>query len=111
MQTLQIKPLSVNACWQGKRFKTKEYKNYTKAVRLLLDKNYKIPSGKLQIELNYYFSNKSSDYDNPTKPIQDIICDFYKINDNLIYKAIITKNLVKKGEERIDFIFRPFQEY
>ena len=33
---LKIKPLSVNQVWQGKRFKTKTYKDYEKNVLAIL---------------------------------------------------------------------------
>ena len=38
MMRLDIKPLSVNRCWKGKRFKTKEYKRYERDCLLILPK-------------------------------------------------------------------------
>ena len=34
---LNIKPMSVNEAWQGKRFKTNEYKQYEKSCFILLN--------------------------------------------------------------------------
>jgi hypothetical protein len=45
---IKIKPLSVNKAWQGKRFKTNEYKQYEKEVSLLLPSHLKIPEGRLK---------------------------------------------------------------
>ena len=49
--TIQIhrKPLSVNTCWQGKRFKTPLYKEYEKEILELLPEKYEIPEGDLQV--------------------------------------------------------------
>ena len=66
---LKIKPLSVNEAWKGQRFKTDKYKNYEKAILLMLPKN-SVPIGvKLSINIRYGFSSSNSDVDNPTKLI------------------------------------------
>lgn len=100
---IDLKPLSVNKCWQGRRFKTKEYKQFEKDLLLLLPKNYKIPLGKLKITLKWGFSSSASDWDNPIKPIQDILQKKYDFNDNRIFKADVEKEIVKKGKEYIYF--------
>ena len=71
MMTIQIhrKPLSVNACWQGKRFKTPEYKAYEKEILLLLPNKYEIPEGDLQVRYEFGL-NTMADWDNPVKPLQ-----------------------------------------
>lgn len=94
----------------GRRFKSKAYKQYIKDVNALLPKSTAIPEGKLTVRYNFYFSNKSSDYDNAIKQAQDIICDKYNINDSLIYKAVIEKFIVKKGCEKIEFKFMSYSE-
>jgi Holliday junction resolvase RusA-like endonuclease len=98
---LQIKPLSVNEVWQGKRYKTPKYKRYEKAVILMLP-TIQIPNEKLKIEINYGFSSKLSDVDNPTKPLLDILQKKYKFNDNQIYQLNLSKKIVNKGMEYID---------
>ena len=110
MITLNIKPLSVNQAWQGRRFKTPKYKKYAEDVTKLLPAKIDIPDGLLVVRYDFYFSNKASDWDNPIKPIQDIICAKYGINDNRIYKAIIEKHIVTKGEDRIEFEFGEYEE-
>lgn len=99
---LDIKPLSVNQCWQGKRFKTPAYKAYERHVMLLL-KPMGIPDGYLAITLEWGFSNAGSDWDNPIKPFQDILQKYYDFNDSRVVEATVRKVKVKKGEEYIEF--------
>lgn len=99
---INIKPLSVNQCWQGRRFKTPTYKKYEKELLLLLPK-LTIPEGKLEIIITFGFSSKASDWDNPIKPFQDILQKRYKFNDSRVYKATVKKEIVKKGKEFIEF--------
>ena len=99
---IEIKPLSVNQCWQGKRFKTPIYKSYEKELLLILP-NLTIPEGDLEIIITFGFSSKASDWDNPIKPFQDILQKRYGFNDSRVYKATIIKDIVKKGKEYIKF--------
>ena len=83
MQKINIKPLSVNNCWQGKRFKTPVYTAYEKQVMLSL-KPMKLPNAPYSIKLKFGFSSKAADIDNPIKPILDILQKRYKFNDKEI---------------------------
>lgn len=107
---IDIKPLSVNQCWQGKRFKTPAYKAYERAVLLLL-KPMQIPEGELQITLEWGFSSSASDWDNPIKPFQDILQKKYGFNDNRVIKATVIKRKVKKGQEFIEFDIIEFKSF
>lgn len=100
MNKLLIKPLSVNAVWQGKRFKTKLYKQYEKDVSLML-RNKKLPKPPYRIYLEFGFSNKLSDIDNPVKPFMDILQKRYNFNDRDVYEMILKKVDVKKGKDYI----------
>ena len=96
--SLNIKPLSVNEAWKGRRFKTPAYKSYEKDVL------HKLPDGDLpvppyRVHYEFGFSNKASDIDNPVKLLQDILQMKYKFDDNLIYEMHVKKVIVKKGEE------------
>jgi len=106
---LDIKPLSVNQAWQGRRFKTPAYKQYARSLGLILPKNLLIPEGDLSIRLRFGFSNKQSDWDNPIKAFQDVVCTYYGINDNRIYMALVEKVLTKKGREFVQFEFYKYQ--
>jgi len=101
---IQIKPLSVNECWQGRRFKTKAYKDYENWVMLLLPK-LEIPEGNLNLTIEYGLSNVTSDIDNPTKPFLDILQKKYGFNDSRIYSLNLKKIKVPKGQEFIKFEF------
>ena len=99
---INIKPLSVNQVWMGRRFKTKIYKDYEKELFKILP-DLEIPKGKLQVEYTWGFSSSASDIDNPIKPFQDILQKHYNFNDSRIFKMAVEKVKVKKGKEFIQF--------
>lgn len=102
MVKLNIKPLSVNDAWQGKRYKTDKYKAYEIHVGLMLPKIV-VPDGDLIAFYEWGFSSPLSDYDNPIKPLQDILQKKYRFDDRRIVKAVIEKKLVPRGQEYIKF--------
>ena len=107
---IDLKPLSVNQAWKGRRFKTDRYKAYIRSCRALLPK-IEVPQGcKLQIHFVFGFSSAGSDWDNPIKPLQDIMQDLYGFNDSRIYRGITDKVLVKKGSEFIEFSITPLED-
>ena len=99
---IKIKPLSVNKCYRGRRFKSNEYIAYSNELMLKLPK-MTVPSGKLELIIQFGFSNKGSDIDNCVKVFQDILQAKYEFNDNMIYRLVVDKVIVKKGEEYINF--------
>jgi Holliday junction resolvase RusA-like endonuclease len=99
---IDIKPLSVNAAWQGRRFKTPAYEKYERDVLLLLPK-MEVPDGLMCIKLIFGFSSLGSDFDNAIKPFIDCMQKKYGFNDNRIKRAIIEVENVAKGAEFIEF--------
>ncbi len=99
---IDIKPLSVNDAWKGRRYKTDSYKMYERDVFMLLGK-MDIPDGYLQIDLTFGFSSCASDFDNPIKPFVDCLQKKYGFNDKMIKRAVINVAMVKKGHEFIEF--------
>ena len=99
---LNIKALSVNRAWQGRRFKTNEYKAYIQEILLIL-KPVKIPDGYLELYLKFGFSSASSDFDNPVKCFVDCLQKKYDFNDKMIKRCIIDVEQVKKGDEFIEW--------
>ena len=99
---LNIKPLSVNDAWEGKRRRSHVYNKYTKDILTLL-RPLKIPEGYLQLNLKFGFSSAGSDIDNPLKPFIDCLQLKYKFNDNRIKKLVVETEKVKKGCEYIEF--------
>ena len=95
MMRVNIKPLSVNKCFQGRRYKTKEYKAYEQELMLKLQP-FDLPSKPYKLIITFGFSNKLSDIDNALKPTLDILQKKYGFNDRDIYKLIVEKHITKK---------------
>lgn len=103
MTTLNIKPLSVNEAWKGRRFKTNKYKKYINDILILLPKNEFIPQAEIFLSLTFGFSSSSSDFDNPIKPFVDCLQKKYGFNDKMIKRCVIEVDKVKKGKEYIRY--------
>lgn len=79
---LKIKPLSVNACWQGRRFKNRAYKDYEEELLWQLKGHAKI-NGNYRLWLNFYLRNASrTDISNLIKPIEDIFVKAGLVEDD-----------------------------
>lgn len=104
---VDIKPLSVNEAWQGRRFKSAKYKRYEKDVLLLLPE-FEVPDGELTLHLEFGLSSKAADIDNPVKCFCDCLQKKYNFDDKMIYRLEVTKIIVKRGQEYIDFSITPF---
>lgn len=102
MVKIPLKPLSVNEAWQGRRFKTKKYRQFESNCLFLLP-NIKIPHAPLKVSYVFGFSNKFSDIGNPEKMITDILCKKYGFDDRDIYEMDIKKQIVSKGDEFFTF--------
>ncbi len=99
---VHTKPLSVNKCWRGRRFKTDDYKAYETKLLYLLP-SFKVPEGKLKVLLTFGLSSKLADVDNPVKAFVDILQKRYLFNDRDIYEMILKKVDVPKGKEFIEY--------
>lgn len=102
MCIIDIKPLSVNDAWQGRRFKTKEHKQWERDVLFLLPR-FTMPEPPYEIYLRFGFSSSASDIDNPVKQTIDVLAKKYQFNDKLIHRAVIEKVKVEKGREFIQW--------
>lgn len=100
---IQIKPLSVNEAWMGRRFKTPKYKAYREELNYTLPDIPDFPSPPYEVWYEFGLSNKRSDYDNPVKTTQDALQEKYAFDDADILVAHIKKVIVPKGEEYIQF--------
>lgn len=100
---INIKPLSVNEAWQGRRFKTPKYLTYEKNMLKILP-NLNISKDKnLSLFIEFGFSNNASDIDNCLKPFIDCLQKKYGFNDKLINELNVRKIKVSKGYEHIIF--------
>lgn len=99
---LKIKPLSINDCFQWRRYKTKEYKYYEAALIAMLP-NLIIPKDvPLGITITYWFATLASDIDNPSKPLLDILQKKYGIDDKRFFEKHEYKKVVWFGKEFIE---------
>ena len=102
MQKINVKPLSINEAFKGRRFKTPEYLVYEREVLLSL-KFIKLRPGPYGLFIELGLSNKGADIDNPIKLISDILQKKFGFNDKDIYELYVKKKIVKKGEEYFYF--------
>ena len=106
---MPLKPLSINVAFQGRRFKTKVYKDFENDFFLLAPKK-KMIKGDIEIEYKFYLKNcKMSDYDNQIKCCQDLIvkCGWIE-DDRKIYKATIYK--IPSNEDRIEIKISKYEK-
>ncbi len=111
MDFVPIKPLSVNECWKGQRFKSAKYTKYEHDVLFLLPNHLQLPEPPFQIHLQFGVSTQSADWDNPIKPFQDILQKKYAFNDKQVRRAIVDIEVVPKGKEYIGFKITHFTPY
>ena len=102
MTRVNIKPVSVNIAFQGRRFKTPQYKKFEQdLLSILPPKN--ISANRLKVVYRFGFSSKLSDLANPEKLVTDILSKKYGFNDNQIYEMQLFKEIVPKGAEFLEF--------
>jgi len=102
MHRLNIKPLSLNSAYTGRRFATQTLKDFKDEIMYLLPK-ISVPSGKLALWCEFGVSSKNSDGDNLIKVFQDSLSVAYGFNDKQIYEWKVKKVDVPKGKEYISF--------
>lgn len=100
---INIKPLSVNDAYRGRRFITPQYLEYKTKVRAALPDDLKIPPSPYSIHFVFGFSSASSDWDNCIKTTQDCIAQKYNFNDKLIKRGVVETVMVPKGKEFFEF--------
>lgn len=101
---LNIKPLSVNEAWQGRRFKTDKYKAFERDMLIMMPNIGILPNhGPLVVCLKFWVSNMAADIDNPIKMTIDCLQKRYGFNDNRIVRLEVEKLKAAKGEEKICF--------
>lgn len=92
---VNIPAISINKCWQGRRFKTEEYSEWRKACFYLIkDLKLKKVVGPCQVQLTFHCSRnfKMFDIDNGIKPALDSLVESGVIEDDrFIYKLSVDK--------------------
>ena len=89
---IQLKPVSVNEAFQGRRFKTKKCKQYCDDFLLVAPRKNMV-KGIIQVQYRFHVKNHAmTDYDNLIKITQDMIVKKgYIEDDRKIYRATIYK--------------------
>lgn len=103
MDKIMIKPLSVNEAYRGRRFKTVKYNNWSREIYFKLPQLFVPEKIYLKIDIVFGFSSRGSDIDNCCKSFLDALQNKYGFNDSRVYELTVKKQIVKKGEEFIDF--------
>jgi Holliday junction resolvase RusA-like endonuclease len=102
MIKIDIKALSVNQAFQGRRFKTPKYNKYINEVLSLLPQ-LDLNKETYTINIEFGLSSKLNDIDNGLKPFIDCLVKKYNFDDRQIYELNVKKIIVKKGSEYIKF--------
>jgi len=109
---LDIKPISINTCWAGRRFKTPKYTQYEKDIYWLLQTNKYKPEQEIseseRIAVVFTFHLKSilkGDIDNPVKPLLDLLVKNGFIKDDRYIMALhIYKVKAEKDSVEIEIM-------
>lgn len=100
---IDIKPLSANDAFNGRKIKTAKYRSFQRSLLFLLPK-LSIPNKTpLKAYYEFGFSNLQSDIDNAIKQTQDILSLKYGFNDMYIMEINVKKVKIEKGFEYIKF--------
>lgn len=104
---IKIKPMSVNRAWQGRRYKSRDYKDYEEECLWLL-KNKKKVKGFVEVYYKFYVKSFSRvDVGNFEKPLSDIITKAGLIDDDRYIKKLI----LEKFKSDTDFIEIEIKKY
>ena len=105
MHTLQLKPISVNEAYKGRKFKTPQHKKFKDHAKILL-RSKRLPKVEKKqpfFILYHFYTNMQNDLDNLIKLTQDSICEKLGTDDRYIMGMHAKKFIAKKGEEKIKF--------
>lgn len=99
MIVIPIKPISINECWQGRRFATSKYKDFTKDMLRVMPKQ-KTLSGEVDLKIVLYFKSIfRSDIDNFIKPIIDCLVKRGWIEDDRFIQHLEVVKVKNKIEQ------------
>lgn len=103
MVKINIKPLSINEAYKGRRFRAPQYDTYIRKLTYLLPNNLKVPETNIKLFVELGYSSNASDIDNGLKPLIDILQKKYNFNDKNITELNVRKIKVLKGSKHIIF--------
>ena len=105
MFRIDVQALSVNQAWKGKKYKSKDYRNYEVIVHALLAR---LPLPKIRDGDPFWLFVEFGipalqDCSNGLKTFEDILCDKLKINDRYCFGIYLRKVVTKKKDCYIRF--------
>ena len=103
MIKLQIKPLSINEAYKGRRFRTSQYDTYIRQMMFILPDRLTIPQSNIKLFIEFGYSSAASDIDNGVKCFIDCLQKKYGFNDKLITELNVRKIKVEKSKDHIIF--------
>jgi len=103
MNKINIKPISINECFKGRRFRTPKYDTYINQMMYLLPELKDLPQKNIKVFIEFGYSSMASDCDNGIKPFLDCLVKKYGFDDRYICELNVRKKVVKKSEEYIIF--------
>ena len=105
MYKLDIPPLSVNAAYKGRKFKTPDHTKFKTLIKPLLKRLKLEPMTEKQefFVIYKFYISATMDIDNPIKMFQDALCDILKTDDRYISGLYVRKIKVKRGNQKIEF--------
>lgn len=109
---LKVKPLSINAAYSGRRFKTEGYRDFSDEVLYLLPRRFEKICGELSMKYIFHVKNyEKSDVDNMVKTIQDLLVQSEIIADDKHIKEIYCRKekVEDSKDEKIEICITPFK--
>lgn len=100
-----FKPQSANRMFYRAKQLTVQYRQWREAIYEDINMERKWPfkaDDKLEFNVKIGVSSKLFDVDNAIKPLLDTFQYMFDFNDRMVFKVIIEKEWVKKGEEYFD---------
>ena len=111
MTHLKIKPISTNAMYVGRRWKSPAARQFEKDIALLLavHAKEKPPDGDLAIHFRFG-TTRRQDLSNCVKLVEDCIARHYGIDDRRFCAMTLVRVHVKSGGEFISFQIEEYVE-
>jgi len=102
---IPIRALSINKAFQGRRFKSKEHRQYEKDIHNLIRYSKNALCGDIEAHYTFYIKNiKMTDADNLVKCLQDILVSMnYIKDDRYISRYIIEKKYSKDEHIEVEY--------
>jgi Holliday junction resolvase RusA-like endonuclease len=83
---IPIKPMSINTAWQGRRYKTKKYKQYEQDVGLTVSRGTPYKGEVISLAVFFIHNYGNTDAGNLEKPLTDIIDKLDYLDDDRTIK-------------------------